>query len=328
MSLTLGQKLKQAREEQGIPVSEVAEQTRIAPLYIESIDNDDYRSLPGGIFNRGFVKSYAKYVGVDEHEALADYARLLNDTEGNDVEEVKTYRPQVLTDDHLQSSMLPTLIVAAIVLGVMIGGILFFVKYLRGSAENDAVTATTKSFVNAVVANIAQENQTPAKTPSPTPPDSATVKVEFRAVNQPVSLTATVDDATSITQIAAGSTKLFEPKTSLKLSYSRSRAAFAELTINGKPITLPTAPTDQKRPGLIDFEINKDNLERIWSSGTIPTASTTTGTSAASIVNTESPSASPRPKPTPEKPKPTTNNTPAPSRPANSPARPPRPTPR
>ena len=40
MSLTLGQKLRQAREEKGIPVSEVAEQTRIAPLYIDSIDND------------------------------------------------------------------------------------------------------------------------------------------------------------------------------------------------------------------------------------------------------------------------------------------------
>src|SRR5437868_7578254 len=130
MSLTLGEKLRQAREAKGIKIGEVAEQTRISPLYIESIENDDYRSLPGGIFNRGFVKSYAKYVGVDEQEALADYARLLNDTEGNDVEEVKTYRPQVLTDDHMQSSILPTLIVAAIVLGLMTGGILFLVKYL------------------------------------------------------------------------------------------------------------------------------------------------------------------------------------------------------
>ena len=110
MSLTLGQKLKQAREALGIPVSEVASQTRIAPLYIESIDNDDYRALPGGIFNRGFIKSYAKYVSVDEAEALADYARLLNDTEGNDVEEVKTYNPQVLTDDRQTPSIVPTII--------------------------------------------------------------------------------------------------------------------------------------------------------------------------------------------------------------------------
>ena len=43
-------------------------------MYLESIENDDYRPLPGGIFNKGFVKSYAKYVGLDEQEALQDYA--------------------------------------------------------------------------------------------------------------------------------------------------------------------------------------------------------------------------------------------------------------
>ncbi len=43
MSLTLGEKLRQAREARGINLSEVAEQTRISPLYIESIENDGTR---------------------------------------------------------------------------------------------------------------------------------------------------------------------------------------------------------------------------------------------------------------------------------------------
>ena len=61
MSLTLGEKLRQAREARGITISEVAEQTRISALYLEAIENNDYRTLPGGIFNKGFVKSFAKY---------------------------------------------------------------------------------------------------------------------------------------------------------------------------------------------------------------------------------------------------------------------------
>jgi len=77
MSLSLGEKLRQAREERGISVSEVAEQTRISPLYIKAIENDDYKPLPGGIFNKGFVRSYARYVGFDEEEALRDYAELI-----------------------------------------------------------------------------------------------------------------------------------------------------------------------------------------------------------------------------------------------------------
>ena len=53
MSLTLGEKLRQAREERGISISEVAEQTRISRQYLECIENNDYKILPGGIFNKG-----------------------------------------------------------------------------------------------------------------------------------------------------------------------------------------------------------------------------------------------------------------------------------
>ncbi|HEX8367102.1 MAG TPA: helix-turn-helix domain-containing protein, partial [Pyrinomonadaceae bacterium] len=109
MSLTLGEKLRQAREARGISISEVAEQTRISALYLEAIENNDYRTLPGGIFNKGFVKSFAKFVGVDEHEALQDYSRLLAEQGTDSGDDPKTYRPEVLTDDYSRSSMLPTL---------------------------------------------------------------------------------------------------------------------------------------------------------------------------------------------------------------------------
>src|SRR5687768_6323500 len=111
MAETLGEKLRHAREERGLSLSEVADQTRISSLYLESIENDDYRILPGGIFNKGFVKSYAKYVGINEQEALQDYANLVAETAGPAGEEVKTYRPEVLTDDR-SGSMAPTVITA------------------------------------------------------------------------------------------------------------------------------------------------------------------------------------------------------------------------
>jgi hypothetical protein len=268
MSLTLGQKLRQAREENGISVSEVAEQTRIAPLYIESIDNDDYRSLPGGIFNRGFVKSYAKYVGIDEQEALLDYARLLNDTEGNDVEEVKTYRPQVLTDDRMTSSMLPTLILAAVILGIMTGGVLFLLRYLRQPStpgENIAANANIGSSNT----NSATEIEPPVEQFPLTAPDMATLRVEFMAVDESVLLQATIDGRTTVVKVIPESAKLFEPKISLRLRYPTPQAQFARLMINGKPITVPITPLDPKQKGAIEFEINKDNLERIWTSGAI-----------------------------------------------------------
>ena len=130
MSLTLGEKLREAREERGLTIADIAEQTRISALYLGSIENDDYKILPGGIFNKGFVKSYAKFVGINETEALSDYAALAQSSAG-DEQELKVYRPEVLTDDRSGSSMVPTVVIAVVILGLMTGGILFLVDYMR-----------------------------------------------------------------------------------------------------------------------------------------------------------------------------------------------------
>jgi cytoskeletal protein RodZ len=142
MSLSLGEKLRQAREERGISISEVAEQTRISAIYLESIENDDYKTLPGGIFNKGFVKSYAKFIGFDEQEALSDYARLASENEVLAEQPLKVYKPEVLTDDTSSRSILPTLIFAVVILGLMTVGVLFLLNYLQSPGRRSQVIRT------------------------------------------------------------------------------------------------------------------------------------------------------------------------------------------
>ena len=261
MSLTLGEKLRQAREERGFTLSEVAEQTRISSLYLESIEHDDYRILPGGIFNKGFVKSYAKFVGVNEQEALLDYSNILSDSAMSDEAELKLYKPDVLTDDRASASMVPTAIIAVVILGLMTAGILFLVNYLR---QPEAPVVTN----NGPKANTATDSPANIDPAAVKAPEMAKLKIEFKALSQPVSLTATSDGKTSSNVVTAGSTVSFEPKDSLKLSYSKSLANVVQLSINGKAITLPAQPLLPRR-NAIEFEINKDNLAQIWTSGTI-----------------------------------------------------------
>ena len=262
MSQTLGEKLREAREERGISLTEVAEQTRISPHYIESIERDDYKPLPGGIFNKGFIKSFAKYVGVNEQEALSDYLELIAENEGKENEDLKTYKPEVLTDDNSSRSMIPTIIIAAIILGLMTWGILFGLNYLNQPSA-PAVVANTNT--NAVATNSKMAAPT---TTTGSAPDMSTLKIEFKALTAPISLAATVDGKMSSNVVTPGTTVPFEPKESLKLSYSKSLANAVQLTINGKAITLPAQPLLPKR-NTIEFEINKENLAQIWSSGTI-----------------------------------------------------------
>jgi cytoskeletal protein RodZ len=89
MAASIGEQLRLAREGRGIPLRDICEQTRISVHYLEAIESNDYKRLPGGVFNRSFIKAYARCVGYDEHEAIEGYTRYLRE-HGDTSDEVNT----------------------------------------------------------------------------------------------------------------------------------------------------------------------------------------------------------------------------------------------
>ncbi|MEJ7624749.1 MAG: helix-turn-helix domain-containing protein [Pyrinomonadaceae bacterium] len=322
MSSTLGEKLRLAREEKGFTISEVAEQTRISSIYLQSIENDDYKILPGGIFNKGFVKTFAKLVGLNEQEAIAEYTQLISDGEGSEEDGPRTYRPEVLTDDRSSSSMVPTIILAVVILAIFSAGILFLVRYLREPAE----LASNSNSGRPAMEMPGVESPSPVE---PQAPDMSTITVEFRAVSADVSLLATADGKSVGRNVVRGTAAEFSAKDTLKFSYSKSLAKAVEMTINGRAISLPISPTAGRR-NAIEFEINRNNLARIWSEGSIiteipPAAVSSSGPTATGEVT---PSAAATPVRTSSTPtvRPTTAPKPTPrSTPAAAPRQTPRP---
>src|SRR2546428_2676183 len=76
-----GSTFKKARETKGIPLAKIAAETRISSRFLEAIENEDFHLLPGGIFNRGFIRTYAERVGLDPEQALSDYEQLISTQE-------------------------------------------------------------------------------------------------------------------------------------------------------------------------------------------------------------------------------------------------------
>ena len=70
---SLGAQLKQAREQRGVGLDEIAQTTKISTRFLRAMEADRYDQLPGGIFNKGFIRAYARAVGVDEEAAVAEY---------------------------------------------------------------------------------------------------------------------------------------------------------------------------------------------------------------------------------------------------------------
>lgn len=71
-----GATFRKAREESGLTLDKIAAETRISSRFLTAIENEDFHLLPGGVFNRGFIRSYAERIGLDQDQALADYDRL------------------------------------------------------------------------------------------------------------------------------------------------------------------------------------------------------------------------------------------------------------
>ncbi len=283
MSQTLGEKLRQAREERGISASEVAEQTRISPLYINAIEEDNYKPLPGGIFNKGFVKSYAKFVGMDEHEALQDYSRIIAQTEGHGPDELRTYKPEVLTDDNT-SSLVPTIIFAGIILALMTGGILFVVNYLQNQPDVPSVANTSN-------ANSIESTTSPNSVPQPAFDE---INLEFKAVTEKVSVVSTADGQRVTGDVIPGTPKSYSAKDTLSISYYKGFANMVELTLNGKKIEPPPVPA---RGNAIIVLITQDTVRQIWESGSFAVApETPSPTPAVATTGTATPT--PRPSPT------------------------------
>ncbi len=70
---TLGNLFQRTRRSQHKTVQEAVEDTRINPGAIEALEADDFASLPAEVFTRGFIKLYAKYLGLDPEETLKHY---------------------------------------------------------------------------------------------------------------------------------------------------------------------------------------------------------------------------------------------------------------
>ena len=66
--ITAGERLRAAREEKGLSLEEVADQTRIPRRHLESIELGDWSKLPAPTYTIGFAKSYATAIGLDRAE--------------------------------------------------------------------------------------------------------------------------------------------------------------------------------------------------------------------------------------------------------------------
>jgi cytoskeletal protein RodZ len=71
--MDMGETLRLAREERGLSLEALSQRTKISGPLLRAIEDNDVRRLPGGIFLRGFLRAYAREVGLDPDDTVARY---------------------------------------------------------------------------------------------------------------------------------------------------------------------------------------------------------------------------------------------------------------
>ena len=73
MKTSLG--LDQIRSRKGVSLADIAEQTKISLFFLRAIEEEQFSKLPGGIFDRNYIRQYAAAAGIPESKLLERYAK-------------------------------------------------------------------------------------------------------------------------------------------------------------------------------------------------------------------------------------------------------------
>jgi cytoskeleton protein RodZ len=164
---SFGERLRREREMRGITLNEIGESTKISRRHLESLEKEDFESLPGGIFNKGFVRAYARYLGIDEEQAVADYSAAANEQEEPGDKFPLEIHPEPNPKLNPKRSTLP-LILALLALVAVLA--VFWARNKGRSLESTDTSSSAPAGTPHTAATPAPASPSPQpETPSPSP---------------------------------------------------------------------------------------------------------------------------------------------------------------
>ena len=145
-----GRRLREARERRGVSLRQIANATKIGMSALEALERNDISRLPGGIFSRAFVRSYAIEVGLDPEATLQEFiAQFPHDSVAvGHPKSIQSEDHQAIESDRRSATTLVRLVLLSIPIA---GAILYFTTVGRRGASSAAETTpapTATTLVN------------------------------------------------------------------------------------------------------------------------------------------------------------------------------------
>jgi cytoskeleton protein RodZ len=235
MSTGIGEALRAARRQQGRSLADAAAATRVRESYLAALEEEEFAALGGDVYVKGFLRSYAKFLGLDDDALLESYRRL------HERPEEAPIAPQRRPIDPDQRDGLPPLAVAGAVALALLG---LFALFNRGE-EDPGPTVPAPAPVTESERMLAPDAGAEVATaPSMDPNAPAVEETETETVEGPLRVRVVVGEGGSALRVIAddvvrldsdqpsGTDLTFEAQESI--TFRIANAAAVRLVVNGE----------------------------------------------------------------------------------------------
>ena len=214
----------------GVSLEEISAATRISTRFLEAIESEQWDQLPGGVFNRGFIRSIARFLGLDEDGLVAEYAL---ETKGEAeklpaappaTEIPRNWRPVVAI------SVLGAILIAGLAVYLLFGAELAGRMHRRNPGALPGTTAGSPASMPAT-----SGESSPSVAGGLPPPEALPVLALKMEAGKPAQLKVIADGNTVFEgPVRANDVKNFDAKATFEVTTSDSSALLLEL--NGQPV--------------------------------------------------------------------------------------------
>jgi cytoskeletal protein RodZ len=234
-----GDELRRAREARKITLQEIAATTKISCRALQALEEEHFDQLPGGIFNKGFVRAYARYVGLDEEKTLAAYVVAAR-AENSDTD-LQAMSSQVAGNSQNDSSFSAAAVMAvvAVLVALLLGGL-----WLREHRREAREAAAAQS-----AAEPSSPESAPIAPPSPAnsanPVEGQTPPAAAKAESSAAPVAAAPPAAAEAAKAEAPATTADAQAAPVELSLTATQRVWISVRSDGKAVETLTMDPDK-----------------------------------------------------------------------------------
>jgi len=232
---SFGERIRREREKRGISLDSISQTTKISTHILEALEKEKFDRLPGGIFNKEFVRSYARCLGMNQEQVLKEFIDVAGDHELPLPDPPVPRRQQLPQEPQERPSWggVATAVVCAtalLVAGWKIAPMVRRVAGARWSRGDGTGSQPAMDPTESVAANNGSSSSSQTNEPSSGVPATNQPENVATATLQPASATATTPAPELAPAAASARTEKFV------ILVKARKPAWVSITADGKPV--------------------------------------------------------------------------------------------